>query len=107
MSPKTKPSRGRDARSDSADPSRWTLKDGTKVVIRPICPDDEHPFVDLHRALSDRTAYYRFSHLVELPERASQERLSRTCSVDHVTETALVAERTDPATGGREILGVA
>jgi acetyltransferase len=84
----------------------WTLRDGTTIAIRPIRPEDEPLLVEFHQALSERTVYLRYFQALRLDRRVAHERLMRICFVDYDREMALVAERADPATGGRRILGV-
>jgi acetyltransferase len=49
----------------------------------------------------------RYFHMMNLDQRTAHERLTRICFIDYDREMALVAEQTDPETGGREIMGVA
>jgi len=90
--------------------SPWTMRDnsedGTEVIIRPIRPEDEPLMVRFHATLSERSVYSRYFHLMSLSQRIAHERLTRICFIDYDREVALVAERCDPATGEREILGV-
>jgi len=86
--------------------SKWTMKDGTEVMIRPIRPEDEPAMVKFHHTLSERTVYLRYFHLLNLEQRTQHERLLRICFIDYDREMALVAERRDPATGESVILGV-
>jgi acetyltransferase len=85
---------------------QWRLKDGTPVTIRPIRPEDEPMMVKFHEKLSERSVYLRYFHMLKLNQRVSHERLTRICFIDYDREMALVAERADPATGERELLGV-
>jgi acetyltransferase len=57
----------------------WALKDGTPVTIRPIRPEDEPLMVKFHRALSERSVYMRYFHLISLDYRVAHERLTRIC----------------------------
>ena len=79
-----------------------TLRDGTKLHLRPIRPEDaalERAFV---ASLSEETRYFRFFYqLNEL----SPAMLARFTQVDYDREMALVA--IDEAKGGRAIVGVA
>jgi len=90
--------------------SQWTMRnnaeDATEVIIRPIRPEDEPLMVRFHATLSERSVYLRYFHLMSLSQRIAHERLTRICFIDYDREVALVAERCDPATGEREILGV-
>jgi len=86
--------------------SPWTMKDGTQVTIRPIRPEDEPLMVKFHETLSDRSVYLRYFCSLSLSRRVAHERLLRICFGDYDREMVLVAERTDPATGERQIIGV-
>ncbi len=86
--------------------SEWTLKDGTRVTIRPIMPQDEPLMVKFHESLSERTVQLRYFHPFKLSERIAHDRLARVCFVDYDRQLVLVAERKDPQTGERQILGV-
>ena len=62
--------------------------------------------VKFHETLSERSVYLRYFHLMNLEQRIPHERLTRICFIDYDREMALVAERRNPETGEREILGV-
>jgi len=62
--------------------------------------------VKFHETLSDRTVYLRYFCSLSLSQRVAHERLLRICFGDYDREMALVAERVDPATGERGIIGV-
>jgi acetyltransferase len=84
----------------------FKLKDGTRVTIRPIQPEDEPLLVKFHETLSEQSVYLRyFSHL-KLDERIAHERLTRICFNDYDREVALVAVRKTKGASGSEILGV-
>ena len=85
----------------------WQMENGDTATIRPIRPEDEPLMVGFHQTLSDHSVYMRYLHSISLSRRASHERLLRLCFIDFDREMALVAERKDPATGAREIMGVA
>jgi acetyltransferase len=80
--------------------------DLTQVLIRPIRPEDEPLMARFHATLSERSVYLRYFHMLPLETRIAHERLTRICFSDHDHGVALVAERRNPATGEREILGV-
>ena len=40
--------------------SKWKLKDGTPVNIRPIQPEDEPLLVKFHETLSEESVYHRY-----------------------------------------------
>jgi acetyltransferase len=83
----------------------WVL-DSTELTIRPIRPEDEPMMARFHATLSERSVYLRYFHMMPLDSRIAHERLTRICFVDYDREMALVAERSDPATGEPEILAV-
>jgi acetyltransferase len=78
--------------------SRWKMKDGTAVIIRPIRPEDEPLMVRFHELLSEESVYLRLFHMAQLSMRVAHERLIRKCFIDYDREMALVAELTDPHT---------
>ena len=81
------------------------MKDGQRVTIRPIRPEDEPVMVAFHQKLSERSVYLRYFQPLKLTQRTSHERLTRTCFIDYDREMALVAERPNAA-GEQEILAV-
>ena len=76
---------------------RITLRDGARVVIRPIHPTDEPLMARFHETLSDRSVYHRYFHPVALGARIDYGRLTRICHVDHERDHVLVAEGADAA----------
>lgn len=82
----------------------WAMKDGTRVTIRPIRPEDEPLMVRFHESLSDRSVYLRYFGVLSLKTRVAHERLVRICFGDYDRELALVAEV--KGAGGPEIVGV-
>jgi acetyltransferase len=85
----------------------WLTKDNIVVTIRPIRPEDEHRMVNFHERLSERTVYQRYFHHMKLEQRVAHDRLARICFVDYDRQVVMVAERTNPDSGLREIVGVA
>ncbi|HEV8647674.1 MAG TPA: GNAT family N-acetyltransferase [Burkholderiales bacterium] len=66
----------------------WALRDGTRIVIRPIRPEDRQIEKDFVRHLSDESRYFRFFNaLRDLSETA----LTRFTQVDCDREMALIA----------------
>jgi acetyltransferase len=66
----------------------WTLRDGTRVVIRPIRPQDRQIEQNFVHNLSDESRYFRFFNAVrDLSETA----LTRFTQVDYDREMALIA----------------
>ena len=86
--------------------SRWTMKDGREVTIRPIRPEDEPLMAEFHRTLSDRTVYLRYFASLTLSARIAHERLLRICFGDYDREMVLVAEHRAPGSGMPCIVGV-
>ncbi|MFH1123458.1 MAG: bifunctional GNAT family N-acetyltransferase/acetate--CoA ligase family protein [Pseudomonadota bacterium] len=64
------------------------LKDGSRILIRPIRRDDTERWLSFVSRLSDRTKYRRFH---SLPRLGPEEAL-RFCTVDYVNAFAFVAE---------------
>jgi acetyltransferase len=65
-----------------------TLRDGTRVRVRPIRPEDAELELRFFQKLSERSRYHRFmQHLPELPPRM----LARFTQLDYDRELALVA----------------
>ena len=85
--------------------TKWTMKDGNDVVIRPIRPEDEPLLITFHEKLSERSVYLRYFQPMKLTQRTSHERLTRICFIDYNREMALVAERKNEA-GETELLAV-
>jgi len=71
----------------------WTMKNGERVVIRPIRPEDEPAMIEFHKRLSERSVYLRYFQPLKLSQRVAHERLTRICYIDYDREMALVAER--------------
>ncbi len=86
--------------------SKWKMKDGQEVTIRPIRPEDEPVMAEFHRTLSDRTVYLRYFATLSLSARIAHKRLLRICFGDYDREMVLVAEITDSQSGNHRIVGV-
>ena len=86
--------------------SQWVMKNGARVTLRPIRPEDETLMPDFHKAVSERSVYFRYFHAAKLDQRVAHERMIRMCFLDYDREMAMLADRTDPATGKHEILGI-
>jgi acetyltransferase len=82
----------------------WKMKDGTKVMVRPIRPEDEPSMVTFHEGLSERSVYLRYFSPLKLQQRIAHDRLIRICFNDYDREIALVAERKEA--GKTQIIGV-
>ena len=82
------------------------LKDGTRLRIRPIRPDDEPQMVRFHATLSEHSVYLRYFSIPSLESRTRHERLTRICFIDYDRDLVLVAEVMDENRAGHEIIGV-
>jgi acetyltransferase len=82
----------------------WTMKNGERIVIRPIRPEDEPLLIKFHGKLSERSVYMRYFQPMKLSTRTAHERLTRICFIDYDREMALVAER--QGANGPEVMGV-
>lgn len=83
---------------------KTTLKDGSKVVLRPIRPEDELLIVEFHRELSENSVRQRYFEFMSLNERVAHERLIRICFTDYDREWTTVAEINE--NGNKKIIGV-
>ncbi|MGA9521027.1 MAG: bifunctional acetate--CoA ligase family protein/GNAT family N-acetyltransferase [Myxococcaceae bacterium] len=70
----------------------WNLRDGTRVLIRPIRPEDEHKMIAFHRSLSETTVYLRYAGILQLSQRIAHDRLAGICFNDYSREMALVVD---------------
>ena len=86
--------------------SEWTSKDGMRVTIRPIRPEDEPLIVKFHATLSEESVYMRYFHVIGYNQRVAHQRLTRICFIDYDREIALVVDRKDPQSGEHSILAV-
>jgi GNAT superfamily N-acetyltransferase len=68
------------------------LRDGTRVHIRPIRPDDDHALVEAFHHMSPQTIYQRF--FAALPE-LTPDMAWRFSHVNYTNRMALVAETAD------------
>jgi acetyltransferase len=80
-------------------------KDGIKLFIRPIRPEDAPLFTDLFYSLSPQSVYFRFFSPIK---QLRHEMLARFTQIDYDREIALVAIQESPQKDGEEkMLGVA
>ncbi|MBN1356215.1 bifunctional acetate--CoA ligase family protein/GNAT family N-acetyltransferase [bacterium] len=77
------------------------LKDGTRIVLRPIKPEDEPLWLELLSSCSRESIYARFRYFFHWD---SHEVAIRYCYNDYDREIAIVAELAKPE--GRKLLGV-
>ena len=85
--------------------SEWELRSGEKVTFRPIRPEDEPLMIDLHRALSEESVYFRYFQSLSFEQRTSHSRLARLSFIDYDRDIALVLEKTE-ADGSSEIIAI-
>lgn len=86
--------------------SPWTMKQGQKVIIRPIRAEDELLVTQFHETISDRSVYLRYLSPMMLSQRVAHERLARICHNDYDREIALVVEA-ESKEGKRQIIAMA
>jgi acetyltransferase len=80
------------------------LREGTKVQVRPIVPEDEPLLHEAVASMSERSVYFRFfSPMKRLPDALAH----RLAVVDYKDRFALVATEPRPAIGVERIVGVA
>ena len=71
--------------------SEVLLRDGSRILLRPIRTDDAERWIAFFSRLSTRTKYLRFQHI---PKEMGLEDATRFCTVDYTNTFALVAEVT-------------
>ena len=84
----------------------WQMKNGCKVTIRPIRPEDEPLMINFHKTLTESTVYLRYFNAMKLSQRVAHERLRRICFIDYQREMALVVESNNNPAQKPQILGV-
>ena len=78
-----------------------TLKDGAKVMLRPIKPEDEPLWHELLAGCSTQSRWFRFNYLFK---QTTHEMASRYCFIDYDRELAIVAEVEED--GRRKLVGI-
>ena len=81
--------------------TRWKLKNGQEVLLRPIKPEDEPMWLEMFQSFSEEAIRYRFFQL--LKDTPHEVRV-RYCNIDYDREIAIVAELSEE--NHRRILGV-
>jgi acetyltransferase len=76
--------------------SRWKMKDGSPVVIRPIRPEDEQMLIAFHQTLGESSVRERYLAPLQLDQRTTHERLIRVCFSDYDREMPIIVDRQDP-----------
>ncbi len=77
------------------------LKDGSKVLLRPIKPEDEPLWLDMFKSFSEESVRYRFFRIIK---DTPHEMRTRYCNIDYDREIGIVAEVNEK--GKRRFLGV-
>lgn len=80
----------------------YVLKNNSKIIIRPIKPEDEPLIIKFHYDLSEQSVYLRYLQPLDLKHRITHERMIKICFLDYDREIAIVAY--DPEK--HQILGV-
>jgi len=83
----------------------WQAKDGSRVAIRPIRPEDEPLMIAFHRTLSESTVNQRYFSVLQLEQRIAHQRLARICFEGYDCDIPMVVDLKRPD-GDHEILGV-
>jgi acetyltransferase len=81
--------------------TKWKLRSGKGVLIRPIKPEDENRLRELFHSLSEESMRYRFFQVIR---EMSHETMTRYCNIDYNREIAIIAET---QTKKGKIVGVA
>jgi acetyltransferase len=68
----------------------WILRNGTKITIRPIRPEDEPVMVKFHTTLSEQSVHFRYFGLLTVEQRTEHSRLAQICFNDYEREIAIV-----------------
>jgi len=74
------------------------LRDGTRVLLRPIRPEDEARFNELFKSLSPESMRFRFFEIIK---ELSHDALTRYCNLDYDREVGFIAELQE----GKQIIG--
>jgi len=81
--------------------TRWKMRNGEEILLRPIKPEDEPLWLEMFRGFSEESIRYRFFQLIK---DTPHEVRVRYCNIDYDREIAIVPELTRD--GKRRILGV-
>jgi acetyltransferase len=81
--------------------SLWKLRDGRKIMLRPIKPEDEPLWLEMFHNFSQESLHFRLFQTIVEP---AHEYSVRYCNIDYDRELAIVAEIEEE--GKRKLLGV-
>ncbi len=82
--------------------TEFTMKNGEKVILRPIRPEDETLEAEMFTTFSERTQQFRFFGLIKY---TAHDMLIRYTQIDYDREMAIIAEHTNEQ-GKKRMLGV-
>jgi len=82
--------------------TEFTMKNGEKVILRPVKPEDEFMEKEMFSNFSERTQRFRFFQLIK---DISHDQLVRYTQIDYDREIAIIAEVTE--NGKKMMAGVA
>jgi acetyltransferase len=78
---------------DNAYPVKYerilVLKNGTKLLIRPVIPHDQEMIEELHHSLDKQDTFYRFFTYVQ---NLRQDQIQPLVNINYCTDMVLVAE---------------
>jgi acetyltransferase len=77
----------------------YQLKNGLKIKIRYITPEDEEKMISFHRSLSESSVYRRYFQLLPVTQRVQHSRLLKICSSSNPFNIALIAQSKDDIMG--------
>ncbi|MCI5051811.1 MAG: GNAT family N-acetyltransferase [Simkaniaceae bacterium] len=69
-----------------------TLKDGTKITLRPIKPEDEKAMTLFHKELSEESVRNNYFEFLSFDERTAHSRLVQICNVDFGQNIRMIAQ---------------
>jgi acetyltransferase len=81
--------------------TRWRMRNGVEVLLRPIKPEDEPMWLEMFKGFSEESIRYRFFQVIK---DTPHEMRVRYCNIDYDREIAIVPELI--SNGKRRILGV-
>ena len=82
--------------------TRWRLRDGRDILLRPIKPEDEPMWLEMFQSFSEESVRLRFFQVIK---DTPHEMRVRYCNIDYDREVAIVAELNED--GRKRLLGVA
>ena len=85
--------------------SDYRFQDGSRVVLRPIRPEDEPLLRAYHEKLSEKTVYQRYLQPLGVAQRTAHDRLTRICFADYDREVTLICESSG-TDGKKEMVGI-